>query len=165
MTLWNSFSFNLAVVINLIVALMYPFPTKTEIDPRLSAILWAILLISIASVFSFPGKYCFYMMISSTILRLIYSIGIQPTLWLLGLINVFIKAIHLISIMGNNGTFNKKWDKILIDKEFVYHIVYLCFCIIGLSGHSLFYSVLVCIVHDNERKNSVIVIIENLFYI
>ncbi|XP_075679625.1 inositol 1,4,5,-trisphosphate receptor isoform X3 [Dermatophagoides pteronyssinus] len=157
MTLWNSFSFNLAVVINLIVALMYPFPDKTEIDHRISAMLWAILFISIASVFSFPGKYCFYVMVSSTILRLIYSIGIQPTLWLLGLINVFIKAIHMISIMGNNGTFNKKWDKILTNKEFLYQIVYLCFCIIGLSGHSLFYSVLLLnVVYQEETLRNVI---------
>lgn len=143
MSLWNNFSFNLAVLINLIVALMYPFPVKAELDPRLSAILWAVLFFSIASIVHFPGRYGFYLLISTIIIRSIYMIGIQPTLGILGSINVFIKTIHLISIMGNHGTFNKEWSKLLTDREFLYHIFYLFCCIVGLCIHPLFYSVLV----------------------
>lgn len=76
-------------------------------------------------------------------MRLIYSIDIQLTLWLVGTFNVLIKTVHLISIMGNHGTFNKHWTKIVIDRDFLYHILYLAFCGVGLCLHPLFYSILV----------------------
>lgn len=143
MSLWNSISFNLAVMINLIVALFYPFPHQTEISYRLSWILWAILVASQASVITWPSKASCQILIGVSIIRSIFSIGIVPTLWLLGGFNVIIKIVHLVSIMGNHGTFNKKLSKILTDKEFWYHIFYLCFCVLGFSLHPLFYSVLV----------------------
>ncbi|KPM03397.1 inositol 1,4,5-trisphosphate receptor type 1-like protein [Sarcoptes scabiei] len=157
MTLWNSFAFNLAVVINLIVAFMYPFPNRIEINQKFSSFLWALLFVSISGVFSFPGKFCFYTMISLSILRMIYSFGIQPALYSLGCLNVTIKTIHLISIMGNRGTFNKKFNEIVRDKEFLYHIIYLAFCVVGLLGHPLFYSVLLLnVIYQEETLRNVI---------
>jgi len=82
-------------------------------------------------------------LIGATILRLIFSIGIVPTLLLLGTMQVAIKAVHLISIMGNHGTLTKSVGKILTDREFLYHIGYLALCIVGLKWH-LCYSILVC---------------------
>jgi len=101
------------------------------------------MLVSLASVLTIPGKAGIRFLVASSILRLIYSIGIQPTLGLLGAINVMITTVHLISIMGNKGTFNKKIEQILIDKEFLYYIVYLIFCVVGLLFHPLIYSILV----------------------
>lgn len=85
----------------------------------------------------------FRLLIGSTIVRLIYSIDIQPTLWLLGTIQVLVKAIHLISIMGNHGTFNKSLSRILTDREFLYYIAYIVCCLAGLCWHPFCYSVLV----------------------
>jgi len=45
--------------------------------------------------------------------------------------------------MGNHGTFNKNVKQILIDKDFIYHIFYLIFCLTGLLVHPLVYSILV----------------------
>lgn len=124
----------------------------TEIDPQTSGIIWAFLVLSFASVFAFPGKSSFRVFTFFVIVRSILSIDIEPTLGLLGAINLIIKAIHLISIMGNHGTFNKKLSKIIIDREFEYHIVYLFFCSIGLFLQPLFYSILVSFCFDETAS-------------
>lgn len=53
------------------------------------------------------------------------------------------KGIHLISIMGNQGTFTKQVSQIMTDAEILYHLSYVMFCILGLCMHPFFYSVLV----------------------
>ena len=52
------------------------------------------------------------------------------------------KGIHLVSIMGNNGTFNKPLPQILFDMELMRHVGYLILCISGLFVHPFFLSVL-----------------------
>ena len=116
-----------------------------ELDSRLSAIIWAVMLISLASVLTVPGKACIRVLTLSFILRMIFSVGIHPTLFLMGTSNLVITGVHLISIMGNHGTFNKELKYILIDKEFLYYIVYMMFCVSGLLVHPLVYSILVCL--------------------
>ena len=141
-----SISVSLCVLPNLFVCLSQLL--LATIDSRLSAAIWAIFLFSFASLLSFPSKFLgIRILIASTILRLIFSIDIKPTLWLLGTIQVVIKAIHLISIMGNHGTFNKSVRRILTDREFLYHICYLAFCVIGLCWHPFCYSVLVSTIY------------------
>ena len=53
------------------------------------------------------------------------------------------KAIHLVSLMGNKGTFAKSLEQKVTDTELLYNILYLMFCVLGLAVHPFCYSVLV----------------------
>lgn len=58
---------------------------------------------------------------------------------------VAVKAIHLVSIMGNKGTFTKSYQQILTDTELIYHVFYFVFCLLGLFkpyAYSILVSVL-----------------------
>lgn len=56
------------------------------------------------------------------------------------------KSVHIISIMGNQGTFTKRLGQILASAEILYHLMYIMFCVLGLCMHPFFYSVLVSVV-------------------
>jgi hypothetical protein len=56
---------------------------------------------------------------------------------------MFVKCIHLISIMGNQGIFTKNFRQMVTDAELLYHSAYIGFCMLGLCMHPFFYSVLV----------------------
>jgi hypothetical protein len=90
-----------------------------------------------------PTALAIKCLVCSVILRLIVSAGPEFTLTLLGVSIVIFKGIHLISIMGNMGTFNKPIRQIVLDAELIYHIGYLILCILGLFMHPFFFSVLV----------------------
>ncbi|EFX61440.1 hypothetical protein DAPPUDRAFT_273432 [Daphnia pulex] len=92
----------------------------------------------------------------TVILRLICSAGPQPTLMLLGTATVVLKGVHLLSIMGNAGTFQRSVRQICTDTEIVYHVVHLIFCFLGLSTHSFFFSVLLFDVYREETLLNVI---------
>ncbi|XP_064604842.1 inositol 1,4,5-trisphosphate receptor-like isoform X2 [Liolophura sinensis] len=143
MQLWSGISFNFAVLINLLVAVFYPFnDTKKELDSRLSGLVWTAMLVSLAIVITLPRPAGIRTLIASTILRLIFSVGLEPTLWLLGAMNVINKGVYLVSLMGNRGTFTKPIGHILTDFEFMYHVCYLLLCMLGLCAHEFFYSLL-----------------------
>lgn len=64
------------------------------------------------------------------------------------------KSVHIISIMGNQGTFTKRLGQILASAEILYHLMYIMFCVLGLCMHPFFYSVLVNYTYYiNEVKN------------
>ena len=65
-----------------------------ELDPRLSGLVWTAMLVSLAIVITIPRPAGIRTLIVSTILRLIFSVGLGPTLWLLGSLNV---SIYLIT--------------------------------------------------------------------
>lgn len=44
--------------------------------------------------------------------------------------------------MGNEGTFNKKFSRILLNLELITHVSYLLLCISGLFVHPFFFSIL-----------------------
>ncbi|CAL9704136.1 unnamed protein product [Knipowitschia caucasica] len=77
-----------------------------------------------------------------TILRLIFSVGLEPTLFLLGAFNVCNKLIFLVSFVGNRGTFTRGYRAMVLDFEFLYHLIYLIICCLGVFGHVFFYSLL-----------------------
>lgn len=58
------------------------------LEPHLSALLWAAMLVSLAIVIVLPQPHGIRALIASTILRLIFSVGLEPTLFLLGAFNV-----------------------------------------------------------------------------
>lgn len=146
MSLWSDISFNFAVLINLLVAIFYPFDRGIkDLDPKISALIWTSLLVSLAFIISYPNKTGIRTFIASAILRLIYSLGLEPTLWLIGSINVINKGIFLVSYMGNRGIFSHSFKNIFSDFEFLYHILYLVLCLFGLCVHEFFYGLLVSI--------------------
>lgn len=57
----------------------------------MSGLLWTAMLISLAIVIALPKPHGIRALIASTILRLIFSVGLQPTLFLLGAFNVSIE--------------------------------------------------------------------------
>ncbi|KAG9468914.1 hypothetical protein GDO78_021690 [Eleutherodactylus coqui] len=144
MTFWSSISFNLAVLMNLLVAFFYPFVGVRggTLDSRLSGLLWTAMLVSLAIVIVLPKPHGIRALIASTILRLIFSIGLQPTLFLLGAFNLCNKIIFLTSFVGNRGTFTRGYGAMILDVEFLYHLLYLLICAMGVFVHEFFYSLL-----------------------
>ncbi|CAH1103547.1 unnamed protein product [Psylliodes chrysocephalus] len=158
MSLWSNILFNCAVLINLIVACFYPFDNIVPtIGPTISVLIWFAMLSSSAIVITLPRETGVRTLVASTILRLIYSMGPEPTLWLLGTVTILLKCIHIVSIMGNHGTLTKTYAQILTDAELLYHMCYLIFCTLGIIMHPFFYSVLLFdVVYREETLLNVI---------
>ncbi|XP_077948581.1 inositol 1,4,5-trisphosphate-gated calcium channel ITPR1 isoform X6 [Gasterosteus aculeatus] len=144
MTFWSSISFNLAVLMNLLVAFFYPLEGVRggTLEPHLSALLWMALLVSLAIVIVLPQPHGIRALIASAILRLIFSVGLEPTLLLLGGCNLCNKVIFLTSFVGNRGTFTRGYIAMIMDVEFLYHLLYLIICSLGVFVHVFFYSLL-----------------------
>ncbi|XP_048873411.1 inositol 1,4,5-trisphosphate receptor type 1 isoform X3 [Brienomyrus brachyistius] len=144
MSFWSNISFNLAVLMNLLVAFFYPLEGVHggTLEPHLSAMLWLGILVSIAIVIALPQPHGARALIASTILRLIFSAGLEPTLFLLGAFNVCNKIIFLMSFVGNRGTFTRGYKAMVLDMEFLYHLLYLIICSLGVFVHVFFYSLL-----------------------
>uniref|UniRef100_A0A4W6G6J5 Ion transport domain-containing protein n=1 Tax=Lates calcarifer TaxID=8187 RepID=A0A4W6G6J5_LATCA len=85
-------------------------------EPHLSALLWMAMLVSLAIVI--------------------------PTLLLLGGFNLCNKVIFLMSFVGNRGTFTRGYKAMIMDVEFLYHLLYLIICTLGVFVHVFFYSLL-----------------------
>ncbi|XP_026824993.1 inositol 1,4,5-trisphosphate receptor isoform X3 [Ooceraea biroi] len=158
MSLWSNILFNCAVLINLIVAFFYPFVDSVpKLSYHLSALIWTVMLASAAIVITLPRESGIRTLVASTILRLIFSAGPEPTLWLLGFLTIVLKVVHLISIIGNQGTLTKSLEQIITNIEILYHISYLIFCVLGLCMHPFFYSVLLFdVVYREETLLNVI---------
>ncbi|XP_065165604.1 inositol 1,4,5-trisphosphate receptor isoform X4 [Atheta coriaria] len=158
MSLWSNILFNCAVLINLIVAVFYPFnDTVPKLSSTVSALIWAAMTTAAAIVITLPRETGIRTFVASTILRFIFSLGPEPTLALLGTLTVFLKGIHLVSIMGNHGTLTKTYQKIVTDAELLYHLAYLIFCMLGILMHPFFFSVLLFdVVYREETLLNVI---------
>lgn len=109
----------------------------------MSALIWAIMLVSLAIVATMPRESGIRTLVASIILRFIFSFGPEPTLWLLGSVTVVLKGVHIVSLMGNHGTLEKHFLKIICDGQLLYHFCYMIFCLSGILVHPFFYSVLV----------------------
>lgn len=158
MSLWSNVLFNCAVLINLIVAFFYPFSDSLpQIGSHLSVLIWAAVICSAAIVITLPRETGIRTLVASVIFRLIFSVGPEPTLWLLGTLTVVLKGIHLVSIMGNQGTLVKTYDQILTDFELWYHLTYMVFCFLGILFHPFFFSILLLdVVYREETLLNVI---------
>ncbi|XP_018401149.1 PREDICTED: inositol 1,4,5-trisphosphate receptor [Cyphomyrmex costatus] len=158
MSLWSNILFNCAVLINLIVAFFYPFVDSVpKLSYHLSALIWTVMLASAAIVITLPRESGIRTFVASTILRLIFSVGPEPTLWLLGFVTITLKGVHLISIIGNQGTLTRSVEQIITNIELLYHMSYLTFCVLGIFMHPFFYSVLLFdVVYREETLLNVI---------
>merc|ERR1719516_46183 len=72
---------------------------------------------------------------------MIVSFGPEVSLFFLGIAIVLFKGIHLVSIIGNMGTFNKSVSQILTEYELMYNIFLMILCVTGLLVHPFFYFV------------------------
>uniref|UniRef100_A0A4W4EKI6 Inositol 1,4,5-trisphosphate receptor n=1 Tax=Electrophorus electricus TaxID=8005 RepID=A0A4W4EKI6_ELEEL len=52
------------------------------------------------------------------------------------------KVIFLMSFVGNRGTFTRGYRAMILDVEFLYHLLYLIICSLGVFVHVFFYSLL-----------------------
>ncbi|KAM4675653.1 inositol 1,4,5-trisphosphate-gated calcium channel ITPR2 [Discoglossus pictus] len=144
-SLWGSISFNLAVFINLAVALFYPFGDDGDegtLPPLFSVLLWIAVAICTAMLFILPNPFGIRPFLVSVMLRSIYTIGLAPTLILLGAANLCNKVVFLVSFVGNRGTFTRGYRAVIMDMAFLYHVVYVIVCMLGLFVHEFFYSFL-----------------------
>jgi len=159
MSLWASISFNLQFFLNFVVAFFYPFEKARlpGLDPFLSLLLWILVISSAACLVTFKNRVWIKMLMITFLVRCIFTFGIETGLTLLGIANVLSTGVHLISIMGNQGTFTKSIFEICTDLEIIYHVIFLSFGILGLCFHPLFYSVLLLhVVYTEETLRNVI---------
>uniref|UniRef100_A0A8C5JQC5 Inositol 1,4,5-trisphosphate receptor n=1 Tax=Junco hyemalis TaxID=40217 RepID=A0A8C5JQC5_JUNHY len=144
-SLWGSISFNLAVFINLAVALFYPFGDDGDegtLSPLFSMLLWIAVAFCTAMLFFISKPVGIRPFLVSVILRSIYTIGLGPTLILLGAANLCNKIVFLVSFVGNRGTFTRGYRAVIMDMAFLYHVAYVLVCMLGLCVHEFFYSFL-----------------------
>ncbi|XP_040201538.1 inositol 1,4,5-trisphosphate receptor type 2 isoform X3 [Rana temporaria] len=144
-SLWGSISFNLAVFINLAVALFYPFGDDGDegtLPPLISVLLWIAVGTCTAMLFFFLKPIGIRPFLVSVMLRSIYTLGLGPTLILLGAANLCNKVVFLVSFVGNRGTFTRGYRAVIMDMAFLYHVVYVIVCMLGLFVHEFFYSFL-----------------------
>ncbi|XP_069619194.1 inositol 1,4,5-trisphosphate-gated calcium channel ITPR2 [Ranitomeya imitator] len=144
-SLWGSISFNLAVFINLAVALFYPFGDDGDegtLPPWISILLWVAVAVCTAMLFVLPKPFGIRPFLVSVMLRSIYTLGLGPTLILLGAANLCNKVVFLVSFVGNRGTFTRGYRAVIMDMAFLYHVVYVIVCMLGLFVHEFFYSFL-----------------------
>eukprot|EP00062_Callorhinchus_milii_P022695 gi/632980746/ref/XP_007907206.1/ PREDICTED: inositol 1,4,5-trisphosphate receptor type 2 isoform X2 [Callorhinchus milii] len=141
-SLWGNISFNLAVFVNLAVALFYPFGDEGTLPPLFSLLLWIAVIVCVAMLIVLPKPHGIRPFIISVMFRSIYTIGLRPTLILLGATNLCNKIVFLVSFVGNRGTFTRGYKAMVMDVEFLYHVVYVIVCTLGLFVHEFFYSFL-----------------------
>ncbi|XP_056117184.1 inositol 1,4,5-trisphosphate receptor type 2 isoform X2 [Rhinichthys klamathensis goyatoka] len=144
-SLWGSISFNLAVLINLAVALFYPFGDDGDegiLPPFLSVLLWVAVVVSTFTLFVLPRRGGILAFLVTVIFRSIYTLGLGPTLLLLGAANLLNKIVFLVSFLGNQGTFTRGYKAVIMDIFFLLHVGYVIVCMLGLFVHEFFYSIL-----------------------
>eukprot|EP00092_Neocalanus_flemingeri_P012650 GFUD01013633.1.p1 GENE.GFUD01013633.1~~GFUD01013633.1.p1 ORF type:complete len:2696 (-),score=487.89 GFUD01013633.1:214-8301(-) len=158
MSFWSTLIFWCSIAINLIVAKFYPFDTDLpDTSSHSSGLIWAAMLISLAVLVTLPSTIAFKTFILSCLCRMIVSFGPEVSLLFLGFAIVLFKGIHLVSIIGNMGTFNKSLAQILTEYELMYNIFLMILCVTGLCMHPFFYSVLLIeLIHREETLRNVI---------
>ncbi|KAK2918004.1 inositol 1,4,5-trisphosphate-gated calcium channel ITPR2 [Channa argus] len=144
-SLWGSISFYLACLLNIAVAVFYPFGDDGD-EGTLSSF-WNILLWVALGVFTtllpvLPKPWGILFFLVSLILRAIYTMGLGPALLLLGTVNLFNKLVFLVSFVANQGTFTRGYKAVVMDMLFIYHLSYAIICVLGLFVHEFFYSFL-----------------------
>ncbi|XP_073709761.1 inositol 1,4,5-trisphosphate-gated calcium channel ITPR2 [Misgurnus anguillicaudatus] len=144
-SLWGSISFNLAVLVNLAVALFYPFGDDGDegtLPPLLSVLVWVAVAVSTFMLFVLPRPGGILAFLVTIIFRSIYTLGLAPTLLLLGAVNLLNKIVFLVSFVGNQGTFTRGYKAVIMDIFFLLHVGYIIVCMLGLFVHEFFYSIL-----------------------
>uniref|UniRef100_A0A8B9Q1C3 Inositol 1,4,5-trisphosphate receptor n=1 Tax=Apteryx owenii TaxID=8824 RepID=A0A8B9Q1C3_APTOW len=120
-----------------------PFLLYTgTLSPLFSVLLWIAVALCTAMLFFISKPVGIRPFLVSVILRSIYTIGLGPTLILLGAANLCNKIVFLVSFVGNRGTFTRGYRAVIMDMAFLYHVAYVLVCMLGLCVHEFFYSFL-----------------------
>uniref|UniRef100_A0A183CC87 Inositol 1,4,5-trisphosphate receptor n=1 Tax=Globodera pallida TaxID=36090 RepID=A0A183CC87_GLOPA len=166
--LWGRMGFFLAVLVNLILAVAYPFDHK-DTSARPLALSPSNPFLYLSVVAALLQLYCstpassssrdstadwqclglsrssqlgiFALMVSSTLL-LIALFGLLSALYLLGLFQLVNKCVHIASYAGNRGFAERNWRDLLMDSTVLYHSGYLLCCLLGLVVHPFIYAFL-----------------------
>lgn len=69
--------------------------SRLDLSYHLSGLIWAVMFASAVIIITLPRESGIRTFVASTILRLIFSVGPEPTLWLLGFVTV--KHTHINS--------------------------------------------------------------------
>ncbi|XP_068168569.1 inositol 1,4,5-trisphosphate-gated calcium channel ITPR2 isoform X2 [Antennarius striatus] len=144
-SLWGSISFYLACLVNIAVAVFYPFGDDADegtLSPFWNISLWVAVGVFTSLLPILPKPWGILFFLVSLILRAIYTLGLGPALLLLGTINLFNKIVFLVSFVGNQGTFTRGYKAVIMDMLFIYHLGYAIICVLGLFVHEFFYSFL-----------------------
>uniref|UniRef100_A0A8C3AXX9 Inositol 1,4,5-trisphosphate receptor n=1 Tax=Cyclopterus lumpus TaxID=8103 RepID=A0A8C3AXX9_CYCLU len=144
-SVWGSISFYLACLLNIAVAVFYPFALffcTGTLSPFWNILLWVALGVFTALLPVLPKPLGILFFLVSLILRAIYTMGLGPALLLLGAVNLFNKLVFLVSFVGNQGTFTRGYKAVVMDMLFIYHLGYAIICVLGLFVHEFFYSFL-----------------------
>ncbi|KAL6106962.1 itpr2 [Pungitius sinensis] len=144
-SVWGSISFYLACLLNIAVAVFYPFGDDGDegtLSPFWNLSLWVALVVFTALLPVLPKPSGILFFLVSLILRAIYTMGLGPALLLLGAVNLFNKLVFLVSFVGNQGTFTRGYKAVIMDMLFIYHLGYAIICVLGLFVHEFFYSFL-----------------------
>ncbi|KAM8861047.1 inositol 1,4,5-trisphosphate-gated calcium channel ITPR2 [Synchiropus picturatus] len=144
-SLWGSISFYLACLLNISVAVFYPFGDDGDegtLSPFWNICLWVALGVITTLLPVLPKPWGIFFFLVSLILRAIYTMGLAPALLLLGTVNLFNKLVFLVSFVGNQGTFTRGYKAVVMDMLFIYHLGYAIICVLGLFVHEFFYSFL-----------------------
>lgn len=108
--------------------------------------------LSLLMILKMPQPRGYMAFAASTVVRLVYSVGLIPTLWLLGALQLLNKIVFLVGFLGNRGIFYNEKTRtsdtvhltvLLTQRDLLYHIGYLTVCCMGMFVHEFFYSVLV----------------------
>ncbi|XP_071815438.1 inositol 1,4,5-trisphosphate receptor-like isoform X4 [Apostichopus japonicus] len=158
MSQWGNICFYLVVIINLMLALFYPFENNpVELPSQYSGILWAGTFISLAAVLMFPKMSVVMSCTFIAVFRLRFTLGVVPTLLILGVMNLVFKLLNIASFIGNSGLMYKPWSHTLRNYEVYYHLLYIFLCILGLTKHPLWYGILLLdVVIREETLHNVI---------
>ncbi|KAJ3596150.1 hypothetical protein NHX12_002559 [Muraenolepis orangiensis] len=144
-SLWGSVSFYLACLLNIAVAVFYPFGDDGDegtLPPFWNVLLWVAVGVFTTLLPVLPKPWAILFFLVSVILRSIYTMGLAPALLLLGAANLFNKVVFLVSFVGNQGTFTRGYQAVVMDMLFIYHLSYALICVLGLFAHEFFYSFL-----------------------
>ncbi|CAL8263789.1 unnamed protein product [Merluccius merluccius] len=144
-SLWGSISFYLACLLNIAVAVFYPFGDDGDegtLPPFWNVLLWVAVGVFTTLLPVLPKPWGILFFLVSLILRSIYTMGLGPALLLLGAANLFNKVVFLVSFVGNQGTFTRGYQAVVMDMLFIYHLSYAIICVLGLFAHEFFYSFL-----------------------
>jgi hypothetical protein len=148
---WSRLSYSFALVVNMLVAFYYPFDKSADLIPSFSSSLVLLVLLSGLFCLCLPRDHAAIVSGMYIAIRLLLVLGLRPALFILGLAQLSNKVLHIISYMGNRGTFHMSFSEIMADSEFLLLLFYLVFCGLGFLGANLFYCVLLLDVVTREE--------------
>ncbi|GAU93572.1 hypothetical protein RvY_05495 [Ramazzottius varieornatus] len=158
MTLWRSLNVFFAWLLNIMVMMYYPFSGSISDIPFVySNFLWIMFFFALAMVIVRPEKSYFKPLVITAIVRSVYLVGPQYTVMLLGVINVIVSAVTVVSYTGNIGAAESSISGALKDSRFFYAVTLVAISVAGLVVHEFFYSLLLLdIVYREETLYNVV---------